>query len=100
MALGQKGLWLPTLLKHKQGLQDSDIVTFVEQEYQKHSEDKASLWHGIPIQGFQWKNSPTLWRKTRAFKGREGKGSWPGCRKHEASLYVPKELQRAALDIM
>lgn len=47
MALGQKGFWLPNLLKHKQGLQDSGIVTFVEQEYQRHLEDKASLWHGI-----------------------------------------------------
>lgn len=51
----------------------------------------------IPIQGFQWKNLPTLWRKTRAFKGREV-GLVAG-NMRPASMCL-KELQRATLDIM
>ena len=52
------------------------MVTLVEQEYQKHSKDKASLWHetwhqnsysGLPVEGLSF-----LIEKETAFNGREG----------------------------
>lgn len=56
------------------------MVTLVEQEYQKHSKDKASLWHetwgqnsysGLPGEGLSF-----LMEKETTFKGREGKVAW------------------------
>lgn len=52
------------------------MVTSVEEEYQKHSKDKASLRHetwdqnsysGLPVEGLSF-----LMEKETAFKGREG----------------------------
>lgn len=69
------------------------MVTLVEQKYQKHSKDKASLWHetwnqnsysGLPVEGLSF-----LMEKETAFKGREGSLV---CRTPEARLFMSKVL--------